>query len=93
MKTIKLVNQYINAWLGRGYASDIPDEVPQVLMKQGLAPSYKAICQAILKNDMNMESLGFTPKPSAWYSAIKKVEIEQRDKTPKDTLDDAAEMS
>ena len=48
-------------------------------MKLGLAPSYKAIALAILKNDNNFESLGFTAPVSRWYSAIKRVEIEQRE--------------
>ena len=78
MQTIKRIKQYIKNWRSRGYPDDIPDEVPQVLMKQALAPSYQAICLAILRNDMNMEALGYTPKKSKWYSAYKKVEIEER---------------
>lgn len=40
------------------------------------APSYKAIALAILKNDMT--DLGFTPPVSAWYSELKRIEIEAR---------------
>jgi len=40
------------------------------------APSYKAIVQAILRNDMT--ELGFSRPFSPWYSEIKRVEIESR---------------
>jgi predicted phosphoadenosine phosphosulfate sulfurtransferase len=40
------------------------------------APSYKAIALAILKNDIT--DLGFTPPASAWYSELKRIEIEAR---------------
>ena len=55
---------------------DIPDEVPTVLMQEGLAPSYKAIAFAILKNDPT--ALGFVPKASKWYGELKRIEIQQR---------------
>jgi predicted phosphoadenosine phosphosulfate sulfurtransferase len=47
-------------------------------MKLGLAPSYKAIAIALLKNDMGLHSLGFSPIKSEWYSAIKRIEIAER---------------
>ena len=72
------INQYVENWKDKGYPNDIPDEVPHILMKLGLAPSYKAIALALLKNDSNLELLGFTAPISKWYSAFKKVEIEQR---------------
>ena len=72
------VNQYIKKWATCGYPEDIPDVVPDAIMRLGLAPSYKAIAIAILKNDLQFLSLGFQPKHSNWYSALKKVEIEQR---------------
>lgn len=78
--TVQRVNQYVADWRKRGYAKDIPDEVPGVLMNKNLAPSYKAIALAILNNDMHMEALGFSAPQSPWYSAIKRVEIEEREK-------------
>lgn len=72
------VNQYIANWKIRGYPEGIPDEVPHILMKLGLAPSYKAIALALLKNDNNLELLGFTAPVTKWYSAFKRIEIEQR---------------
>lgn len=47
-------------------------------MNLGLAPSWKAIALALLANDMQLLSLGFTPKRSEWYGAIKRYEIECR---------------
>jgi predicted phosphoadenosine phosphosulfate sulfurtransferase len=52
-----------------------------VLADQCLAPSYKAIAIAILKNDHAMKSLGFSPIKSEWYSAYKRIEISQRPNT------------
>jgi len=78
MHTSTNIKKYIKDWKAKGYFEDIPDEVPEALMRQRLAPSYKAIALALLKNDMNLETLGFTPKKSKWYSAFKRVEIEER---------------
>jgi len=78
--TKKNIKTYINNWKEKGYQEDIPDEVPEELMKLNLAPSYKAIALALLRNDMNLESLGFTPKKSIFYSILKKIEIEPRPK-------------
>jgi len=72
------INKYIETWLERGYSKGIPDEVPDNIMKLCLAPSYKAIAIAILKNDHPMKSLGFTPKKSKWYNELKRIEIEKR---------------
>ena len=55
---------YISSWQKRGYTEGVPDEVPIVLMKDLLAPSYKAVAQAILKIDMQLKSLGFVPPQS-----------------------------
>ena len=54
--------RYIREWMVRGYCDGIPDEVPAALMRGCLAPSFKAICLAILKNEHGMESLGFQPR-------------------------------
>lgn len=73
-----------------GYAEDIPDEVPDELMHELLAPSYKAIALAILKNDLHFTSLGFTTAPSQWYSALKRMEIEARN--PRMSEKDASDL-
>lgn len=72
------IEQYVRTWETRGYRDGIPDEVPLELMHLRLAPSYKAIAIAILKNDASCKSLGFTAKVSLYYSALKRIEIEAR---------------
>jgi predicted phosphoadenosine phosphosulfate sulfurtransferase len=42
--------------------SDLPDEIPKALSESGRAPSYKSIAICILKNDMLLHGLGFSPK-------------------------------
>ena len=86
VRTAEFVSRWIKDWTIKGYTNDIPDEVPVVLMQLGLAPSYKAVALALLRNDMNMEALGYSPKRSEWYGAFKRVEIAARsqDKTKKD---------
>jgi hypothetical protein len=77
---------YVTTWKQCGYPSGIPDEVPGELQRNLLAPSYKALCQALLKNDMSLKSLGFTAKPSKYYGILKRIEIEARPKTENDQL-------
>lgn len=69
---------YIKKWKKRGYPKDIPDEVPEILNRLNLAPSYKAISLAILNNDVSLKSLGEQEKKSKIYSVLKKIEIENR---------------
>jgi predicted phosphoadenosine phosphosulfate sulfurtransferase len=76
------IESYISQWRRQGYSHDIPDEVPDVLMDEGFAPSYKAIAIAILRNDHHMTALGFQAPRSAWYDAIKRIEIKQRNNEP-----------
>jgi predicted phosphoadenosine phosphosulfate sulfurtransferase len=73
-------DEYVKQWRGRGYEDDIPDEVPHELMTAGVAPSYKAIALAILKNDWHGTTLGFEPPRSAWYDALKSIEIGKRNR-------------
>jgi len=65
--------KYIKLWEHRCYFSGIPDEVPKEINE--LCPSYKRIALAILKNDVTLKSLGFTPKVSQCYNQIKKAEL------------------
>lgn len=67
----KKADQYIKTWMDRGYAGDIPDEVPAELMALQVAPSYKAICLAILRNDHAMTSLGFSVDGGDLVPALK----------------------
>lgn len=74
------IEKYIQEWKKKGYCFDIPDEVPERLMQLNKAPSYKAICIAILKNDISLKTLGFSPKKSKYYDALKRIELAKRDK-------------
>lgn len=69
------IEDHIRTWEARGYSGGIPDEVPEGLSRDCLAPSYKAICLAILNNDVALKSLGHTPRRSRWYDALKQIEL------------------
>lgn len=64
--------QYVQKWSEMGYPDDLPDECPQRLAELNLAPSWRAIAVAILKNDVSCQSLGFTPRRSQWYAVLKR---------------------
>ena len=70
------VRGYVEMWEKRCYKDGIPDEAPFQLNDK--IPSYKRICIALLKNDLNLTSLGFEPKQSKYYSMLKKIEIDAR---------------
>jgi predicted phosphoadenosine phosphosulfate sulfurtransferase len=72
------IRRYIDSWKQKGYNESIPDEVPIGLERRNLAPSYRAICIAIMKNDYQLEYLGFNRKPCKAYQEIKRQEIELR---------------
>lgn len=69
------IQQYVNSWKRKGYPDFIPDEVPSRLEELGKVPSYRVICLAILKNETNLESLGFSRRPCDLYMQIKRDEI------------------
>lgn len=64
------IEEYKKTWCNRCYGEDIPDDVPNKIMDSKRAPSYKAIAIAILKNDHNLYSLGFSQRESQILSAI-----------------------
>ena len=72
------IERYIASWNNKGYPQGIPDEVPDGIMKGLLAPSYKAVAIAILKNDLLFRSLGFSAPRSKWYGAFKRIELADR---------------
>lgn len=76
MNTKRRLKLYIEQWQRRGYADGIPEEVPPGV--EEFAPSWKAVAVALLKNDMNLTSLGFSPPKSKWYTELKRIEIEKR---------------
>lgn len=70
--------EYVESWEKKGYVNDIPDEVPDEIMRKNFAPSYKAIALAVLNNDHSLKSLGFTPNKSKFYNILKRMELEER---------------
>ena len=72
------IRQYITTWQKRGYPDGLPNEAPARLEQLCKAPSYRAICRAILRNDVTASSLGFTKEHSEAYMLLKRIEIEAR---------------
>lgn len=75
---IEKIEAYIKTWEMRCYSDGIPNECPPRLTQLNKVPSYKQICSAILKNDTSLKTLGFSSVKGAFYSSLKRVEIEQR---------------
>lgn len=67
---------YIKTWVNKCYYNGIPDEVPNEISH--LAPSYKIICKAILKNDRHLELLGFSRPGCEIYNTLKRIELIKR---------------
>ena len=78
MTTKAKIAHYLTTWSKQGYSSDIPDDVPDELMHERLAPSYKAIAIALLRNDHALQSLGFQADESMWYGVLKRIELSER---------------
>lgn len=76
----KKIEDYVKAWESRCYSDGIPDEVPTRIQQLNKAPSYKAICMAILKNDTTLKTLGFTRKKPLAYHMLKRIELSHIDK-------------
>ena len=83
----KKIRAYIKTWTGRGYSAGLPDEADLVLESLNKAPSYRAICKAIMKNDVALLSLGNGRQPCAAYNAIKRQEIMLRPRRPSAQLE------
>ena len=72
------IKKYESVWVDRCYFEGLPDFAPTELEESNKAPSYRAICKCILKNDLHLTGIGFTRKKSIWYSRLKKIEIDAR---------------
>ena len=72
------IKEYVELWEKRCYRKGIPDEAPVGL--EDKVPSYQRIAMCILKNDINLTKLGFKPFESKYYSILKRIEINARDK-------------
>ena len=85
MGTKKKIRDYIRNWEGKGYRGGIPDEAPFQLERRCLAPSYKMICIALMRNHNNLEILGIQREKCDIYQEIKRQEIYDRE-TPNKQL-------
>jgi predicted phosphoadenosine phosphosulfate sulfurtransferase len=72
--------RYVASWEKRGYPEGIPDEAPLELEALNKVPSYRLICWAIMKNDVHLQTLGYSRPKCEAYMALKKVEIEERNR-------------
>lgn len=70
-----ITGAYIDAYIAKGY-NVIPDELPNELIE--LAPSYKFICRAILRNDQHLTTLGYSKPKSEYYNILKRIELNER---------------
>ena len=59
------VAAYEQTWRNRCYCDDLPDQVPDELMRAGLAPSWKAVAMAILLNRFCL--LGIYPASDIFF--------------------------
>lgn len=71
------IKLYVSEWECKCYKNGIPDEVELGINDK--VPNWKTICLALLKNDLELTSLGFNKKTSKYYSILKRIEIESRD--------------
>lgn len=74
------IEKYIVDWEKKCYFDGIPDEVELRLEQLNKVPNYKQICLAILKNDFQLETLGFSKNKSVFYSELKRIELTAKGK-------------
>ena len=70
----------MNKWHNMGYSNGLPDEAPIELEVRNKVPSYRKICIAIMKNDVQCETLGFSKGKSVYYSELKYQELQMKNK-------------
>ena len=68
---MKTIQNYVFNWEKNCYQEGIPDEAPIRLEALNKVPSYRQLVRCILKNDLNLKSIGLTPKKP--NSALRKV--------------------
>lgn len=61
------IARYLKWYKDRGYPDGIPDCVDPVLEQKGLAPSWRRLCKALLRNDYWCKTIGFSPTKSQAY--------------------------
>ena len=70
------INYWVRMWIKRCYKGGIPDNSPNEIYSK--VPSYERIAKAILSNDHQLKTLGFTPKESKYYGMFKRIELQKR---------------
>lgn len=76
----KKIQQYIDNWESKCYKDGLPDEAPRRLEQLNKVPSYRKICIAILRNDVALESLGYSKNKTAIYHELKRIELSKKGK-------------
>lgn len=66
-------------WMNRGYPEGIPDEAPYALEAKRLAPSWRRVCKALLRNDYWCKGLGFSQHKSPAYDRYQKLMKKRRE--------------
>jgi len=79
----KKLEEYIETWQKRCYP-EFPDESPPEIFDK--VPSYQRVCIAILKNDRQLESLGYSREKCELYSFLKRIELDERARKVKECL-------
>lgn len=69
------IEKYVKEWQSRCY-SELPDESPPEI--RDMVPSYQRIAVAILKNDIQLKTLGFSPPVCESYVVLKRMELSKR---------------
>ena len=71
---------YIKWYMNRGYVDGIPDEVDKQMEKQNDVPSWRRICQTLLRNDYWCKGLGFSPtKQSAYNKYLERMKKKRKE--------------
>lgn len=76
---------FIGWWKKKGYPDGIPDEAPLALENAKLAPSYRRLCKALLRNDYWCKGLSFTQPKSEAYGRYLKIRDAKKAKSKEAT--------
>jgi len=79
----KKIISYIQKWKTTVYLNDIPDVAPKRLEELNKVPSYRQVAIAIMKNDNQLKTLGYSPPYSKVYDELKRSELESKGKIAK----------
>lgn len=69
------ISAYIRKWQSSGYPDGMPDEAPRRLEDAQRVGTYRLLCIAILKNDVTLQTLGFSRPPCLLYNQLKRAEL------------------